>query len=195
MQVNCPLKILQNWLNEERDHDNPFPQGAVLSTTTRNGNVRSRVVGTMLNANNFPKFHTSPCSRKVDDIDFNSQVSLTYSFQHSLRSISIEGCLSSLHENELETDWLKYDEDFRRHYLVFGESSGRTIESLSQLRSQRDTLEDGAVMIRPNSFIGYKFSVIDRVSFYSVKTGEFAVNEIYKRTSSQNGWSYSLAVP
>ncbi len=195
MEVNCPLKLLQSWLNEEGECGNPFPQGAVLSTTARNGNARSRVVGTMLDANYFPKFHTSPCSRKTDDIKFNSQVSLTYSFQHSLRSISIEGCLSSLHIDELETDWLKYDKDFRRHYLVFGERSGRTITSLNKLKSQRDILEDGAVMIRPRSFIGYKFSVINRVSFYSVKTGEFAINEIYKRTSLNNGWEYSLVAP
>ncbi len=193
--MNCPLKILQNWLSEERDNGNPFPQGAVLSTASKNGTVRSRVVGTMLNTKNFPKFHTSPCSRKVDDIDFNNQVSLTYSFQHSLRSISIEGNLSSLQANELEKDWLKYDEDFRRHYVVFGERSGKTIESLSQLRSQRDTLEGGEVMIRPKSFMGYKFSVISRVSFYSVKTGEFAINEIYKKNSSNNGWEYSLVAP
>ena len=193
--MNTPLKRLKNWLNEERELGNKFPQGAVLCTASKDGFPRSRVVGTMLDNEYRPKFHTSPISRKVNDIQHNGAASLTYSFQNSLRSVSIEGILSPLEGEELDADWLLFDEDFRKHYLAFGEISGQVIESLDELRQKRDLLVSGDEAIRPNSFIGYKFLTINKVSFYTVKDGDFAVSSSYERDNEHNSWLEVLHVP
>ncbi len=193
--LNNPLIQLEQWLKEEKLNGNIFPQGAVLSTVTKEVAPRSRVVSTMLNENKHPKFHTSPISRKVKDIEFNNKASLTYSFQSTLRSISIEGTLSPLSDFELEQDWLKYDDDFREHYVVFGENSGENIPTLDLLREKRDQLTTEIELVRPNSFIGYKFSNIDRISFYSVVKGDFAKSTLYKKDSKNQDWLRSIVVP
>lgn len=193
--MKSPLIQLKQWLDEERLNGNVFPQGAVLCTVSKEGKPRSRVVSTMLNENNFPKLHTSPTSRKVEDIEFNNKVSLTYSFQNTLRSISIEGTLSALNDFELGQDWLKYDDDFRKHYVVFGGSSGEKISTIDILRKKRDQLSRGVELVRPSSFIGYNFSYVDRISFYSVKEGDFAISTLYKNESKRDSWSKSIVVP
>ncbi len=190
-----PLIQLKQWLDEERLNGNVFPQGAVLCTASKEEKPRSRVISTMLNENSSPKFHTSPTSRKVKDIEFNNKASLTYSFQNTLRSISIEGTLSALNDFELDQDWLKYDDDFRKHYVVFGGSSGKNISTIDILRKKRDQLPKGVELVRPSSFIGYEFSHVDRISFYSVKEGDFAISTLYKKESKDGSWSKSIVVP
>ena len=192
--MKTPLDKIQVWIKEEKELGNIFARGAVLSSVTKDGNPTSRVVGTMFDENYIPKFFTSPNSRKVDDIGGNNHISLSYSFQNTLRSISIEGTISALTYDELDKDWLLHDDDFRKHYVVFGEISGDEIESLGELRKKRDTNETNN-KIRPDSFIGYKFDLIERVSFYSVRENDFAVNDVCvfdKRTAL---WKYLQLVP
>ena len=193
--MDCPLAQLEQWLAEESSSGNIFPQGAVLCTVSTEGTPRSRVVSTMLDENKCPKFHTSPVSRKVNDIESNLKASLTYSFQGSLRSISLEGSLEALNENELDNDWSKLDYDFRKHYVVFGEISGAEIDGMDSLRKKRDEQLEGLDKIRPESFIGYKFSNIDRVTFYSVKEGDFADSALYEKMPESDEWRRKVVAP
>ncbi len=174
---------------------NPFPQGAVLGTVSEGGTCHSRMLGTMLDEKGIPKFHTSPASRKVEDIKTNNNASLTYSFQKSLRSISLEGRLFPLPDAELEVDWLKYDADFRRHYHVFGEKSGTKLTSPIELSVEKGALTVGIEEIRPKSFIGYRFDVINRISFYSVSQHEFAICDLYEFDERRDKWIHSNLVP
>ncbi len=193
--MNASLERLQVYLEEERKNGNIFPQGAVLCTVSKDGLPRSRVVGTMFDDECRPKFHTSPTSRKAEDIKHNPTASLTYSFQNSLRSVNIEGVLSPLSKDELDTDWLLFNQTFRKHYVAFGEMSGQVIKSLDELRLKRDSLVSGAELARPNSFIGYKFSIITSVSFYTVKDGDFAESLSYKKGTVHNPWAEVLHAP
>jgi len=182
-------------LGEERVNGNVFPLCAVLlCTVSKEAKPRSRLVDTMLNENNRPKFHTLPASRKVKDITFNNKVSLTYLFQSALRPISIEGTLSALNDFELDQDWIEYD-DFRRRYVVLGGSSGKHISTIETLRKKRDQQPKGVELVRPRSFIGYKFSQVDRISFYSVKKGGFAIRTLYKKESQYDDCLRSIHVP
>lgn len=194
MLINCPLIKLERWLDEERLNGNIFPQGAALCTVSKDGNPRSRMVGTMLDEQRNPVFHTSPASRKVEDIAFFNKASLTYSFQRSLRSSSIEGSLCALNDSELDRDWLKFDADFRRHYVVFGGDSGSQLTSMESLRNKRSSLDVKEEEVRPDSFIGYRLVDISRVSFYSVKEGDFAESVLYER-ESDGSWLVSDVVP
>lgn len=193
--MKLPLEKLCEWLLEEKRNGNIFPQGAVLSTISKNGNPRSRVVGSMLDEKNIPKFFTSPSSRKVADINFSNSASLTYSFQNTLRSISLEGTLSELSSAELDNDWLKHDDDFRKHYIIFGSKSGSSISSLDGLRKKRDNINLNDFEIRPKNFIGFKFANIDRISFYSVKERDFAINDVYNWDRANSRWDRILLVP
>ncbi len=197
--MQCPLEQIAQWLNEEKELGTVFPQGAVLSTVSEKGLPRSRVVGTMLDEHNQIKFHTSPNSRKINDINKFGHAALTYSFNNSLRSISLEGKISPLGGEELEKDWMKFDEGFRQNYRVFGAQSGDKIESLSTLRIQRDKIVTSKTSIKPESFVGFKFSLIERIAFYSVKENDFALNELYENNEGVaqkvSEWQYSLLVP
>lgn len=196
--MQCPLEKISQWLTEEAANGVAFSQGAVLSTVSKNGRPRSRVVGTML-GNNSIRFHTSPNSRKVNDINHSRYAALTYSLNNSCRSITIEGQLTPLMENTLEKDWLLYGEKFRQSYRVFGDQSGNKIESIDELELQRGKVENAKVSIKPTSFIGFEFSLIERVLFYTVADGNFAISDLYEFNADENHdknqWQYSLLVP
>ncbi len=152
------------------------------------------MLGTYLCEDGAPKFYTSPSSTKVTEIHKHRQASLTFGFQRSLRSVTIEGTLTALGTQELEVGWQEFDEDFRRHYLVFGPTSGSPIESLERLRAERDLLSPGAEAKRPESFIGFRFGEIHRVIFYAVMAHDFAECEEY-RPKNDGSWTKVLRVP
>ncbi|MCF6345611.1 MAG: pyridoxamine 5'-phosphate oxidase family protein [Thiomicrorhabdus sp.] len=189
-----PFEKLNDWIQEEDNAGNPFSKGAVLSTVSKNRTPRSRVLGTMLDGE-IIKFHTSPASRKFEDIEFCKSVSLTYSFQRSLRSVSIEGTLVPLGENELNIDWMKFDSDFRKHYLIFGGDSGSVIEGHELLKKKFSHLVDGEENTRPDSFVGFKFSEIMRISFYSVVNNDFSSSVLFERKSSTSTWVETIVMP
>lgn len=192
MEMN-PITLMHEWIENESTSGNPFPMGAVLSTVSKEGFPHSRIVGTKFDENGVPKFHTSPTTRKVLDIENSNRVSLTYSFQTSLRSISLDGELVPLDDSELDLDWLSYDQFFRRDYLVFGGKSGVAIEDNDRLRVERAALSVGSEEKRPSSFIGFKFGNITRMVFYSVQDRDFADCDLFEKTNS--GWIHKTIVP
>jgi pyridoxamine 5'-phosphate oxidase len=193
MTIN-PLEKLSEWLAEERSLGNAFAHGAVLGTQGEDGMPHTRMLGVLFDDQKIPKFHTSPVSRKVRDISLLNTASLTFAFQQTMRSISLEGFLEPLADEELNADWEKLDREFRRNYLVFGHQSGRRISSLQELHVQQNLLPDTAEKNRPLSFIGYTFQLIQRICFYSVTPKDFADCEVYEFDPSIQGWIYSLRV-
>jgi len=193
--MNSPLILLKHWLEEERTEGNPFGQGAVLCTISNQGAPRSRVVGAMLGEDNRPKFHTSPISSKIKDIEFQAQVSLTYSFQTSLRSINLEGELRILADEELDADWSNYDLDFRRHYLVFGQRSGEPLSSPEELVQERAQVSAEEANVRPDSFTGYRLENISQICFYKVKEADFATSTRFLWDREKSTWTQESLVP
>jgi pyridoxine/pyridoxamine 5'-phosphate oxidase len=189
-----PLSRLRQWIEEERTHGVPFPNGAVLGTLGLDGVPRTRMLGTYLCEDGTPKFYTSPSTKKVAEIEGHRPASLTFGFQRSLRSITIEGSLRELNETELDAGWRHFDADFRKHYLIFGPSSGSPIECLNPLRTARDALAPGAEEQRPESFIGFSFGEINRVVFYTVRAQDFAECEAYL-PQGDGSWIRELRVP
>ena len=190
-----PLEKLDEWLTEERSLGNPFAHGDVLGTPGKDGMPRTRMLGVSFNDRKIPKFHTSPMSRKVQDINLCNSASLTFAFQQTMRSISLEGSLEPLSDRELDTDWNQLDREFRRNYLVFGHQSGMKIDALEELHFQQDRLPHAAEENRPLSFIGYTFKLIERICFYSVAIQDFATCEVYEFNPVTQHWTYSLRIP
>ena len=192
--MDNPLNKLSNWINEEKNSASLFPDGAVLGTISKIGVPRSRVVGTMLDNNKKPKFFTSINSRKINDINLNKAVSLTYFFVKNIRSVSIEGDVEKLPNEELDQDWLLHDQEFRADYLIFGSSSGDKIDSLERLKKYKENSKKN-ISIRPESFVGYRLNNINRISFYSVLESDFASSEVYEWDKDKLQWNHSLLVP
>jgi pyridoxamine 5'-phosphate oxidase len=194
MTIN-PLEQLDRWLTEERSLGNPFAHGAVLGTQGEDGMPHTRMLGVSFDRQKIPKFHTSPVSRKVQDINLCNSASLTFAFQQTMRSVSLEGLLEPLPDRELDADWNKLDREFRRNYLGFGDRSGTKIADLQELRIQQDRLPRNAEEHRPVSFIGYTFKLIQRICFYSVAIQDFANCELYEFNPVTQSWISSLRVP
>jgi pyridoxamine 5'-phosphate oxidase len=190
-----PLERLGDWITVERSNNNLFAHGAVLGTQGVDGMPHTRMLGVSFDSRQMPKFHTSPRSRKVGDIHCCNRASLTFAFQQSMRSISLEGLLEPLSEEELNADWQILEPEFRRNYWVFGARSGEQLEALQELHAQQDLLPEFAEKRRPCSFIGYRFQAIQRICFYSVAEKDFAHCELYEFDLDRQTWIYSLRVP
>ena len=106
-----PLDKISQWLAEEKSSGNHFARGGVLGTFGKDGMPHTRMLGVSFDSKGMPKFHTSPTSRKVEDINISSKASLTFAFQHTMRSISLEGLLEPLCSKELDRDWQKLEKD------------------------------------------------------------------------------------
>ena len=190
-----PLDKLGEWLAQERLLGNPFAHGSVLGTQGEDEMPHTRMLGVSFDSQKTPKFHTSPVSRKVRDISLSNTASLTFAFQQKMRSVSLEGFLEQLSDQELRSDWKTLEPEFRRNYLVFGHQSGIKLDSLQELHLQQSQLPNAAEENRPLSFIGYTFKIIQRISFYSVAEKDFARYEVYKFNPITQCWIYSLRVP
>jgi pyridoxine/pyridoxamine 5'-phosphate oxidase len=190
-----PLSLLVQWVGEERAKGVAFPNGAVLATVNSSGHPRTRMLGTHFDDEGNPRFHTTPESRKVLDLRLNKHASLTFAFQSSLRSVSLDGALVALTPDELSLDWLALDSAFRRSYLIFGAASGQPLKSASGLNLAREALSPNAELHMPPSFIGYRFQLIERVAFYSVGAGDFAEHVRYSYCTQTSTWSAQSVVP
>jgi pyridoxamine 5'-phosphate oxidase len=190
-----PLEKLTEWLDEERSLGNSFAHGAVLGTYGEDGMPHTRMLGVSFNDRKIPKFHTSPTSRKVRDITLNHNASLTFAFQQKMRSVSLEGLLEPVSDEELDADWQKLDVNFRKNYWVFGHQSGARINSLHELRIQQSRLPVSAEEERPPSFVGYSFKIIKRIVFYSVAEKDFALCEVFEFDPVTKIWNFELRVP
>lgn len=191
-----PLMQLLQWVIEERDAGIPFSHGAVLGTVGCDGKPKTRLLGVHFDEGGIPRFHTSPSSRKVADIAFNRHASITFAFQKSLRSVSLEGILEEIPRELLIKDWLTLEPEFRRSYLVFGHRSGEVIFSDMFFEKQRQELPPHAENEMPPGFIGYRFANISRIAFYSIGSGHFAQHEIFTHDAlSEKEWLYTRTVP
>jgi len=190
-----PLETLVAWVADERALGTPFAHGAVLGTQGENGMPHTRMLGVLFDASGTPRFHTSPMSRKVRDISHNNTASLTFAFQKSMRSVSLEGNLEALSKEQLVTDWLSLDIEFRKNYLVFGHQTGRAIKSLQDLRVQQSLLPLDAEQHCPESFIGYAFRTVQRIAYYSVAERDFATHKVFEFDQITGEWIGGLSAP
>jgi pyridoxine/pyridoxamine 5'-phosphate oxidase len=190
-----PLLLLVQWVDEERAHGCAFANGAVLGTAGPAGEVRTRMLGVHFDAQGVPRFHTTPGSRKALDLASNPRGSLTFAFQNSRRSVSLQGWVEPLSPTALNADWALLEADFRRSYLVFGPVSGKPLDTVGDLDAARHALAFDAEHAVPPSFVGFKFAFIDRVAFYAVGPEAFAQHTLYSRGSQSDDWAVQAVVP
>jgi pyridoxine/pyridoxamine 5'-phosphate oxidase len=190
-----PLHRLHNWLAEERAAGVAFAHGGVLATVSVTGRPRSRMLGVHLSADGQLRFHTSPTTRKVADLQQSPHASLTLAFQRSTRSVSVEGVLVKLNSSQLQADWSSLSADFRRSYLVFGHQTG-VERSPGELERNLLLLPSGEEENMPESFCGYAFEPLLRVAYYSVsERTHFAQHEVYERQSATADWTRRELIP
>lgn len=142
----------------------------------------------------YPRFHTSPTSRKVADLAGKQRASLTFAFQTSLRSVSLEGRLVELSKSQLDKDWLSLEPAFRRSYLIFDQTSGLALESKQVLETALKKLPVDAELVRPDYFIGYQLVDIQRIAFYSVGKQAFAEHEVWTFDDLSKQWVQQFLV-
>lgn len=187
---NKLLKWINNWILEEKSK---LLLG-VLSTCFEN-NPYSRTIAIKEIKESGVLFFTQKCSKKVQHISRNSNVSLTILLPSKLRQITLRGEVMPLSDADNNKYWNIYAKDSQIRFLVYGSQSGEIINDNTQL--DKDLKEKQIKLAnlkidKPDSYVGYLIKP-KYIDFYQLNNDQISDSFIAKLEN--NKWVLSRQVP
>lgn len=171
-----PIKLLNTWLQEERNAGAPNPQQAVLSTATRDAVPHARVVAIReLNADGF-LFFTQRNTRKVDELVGNPLATITFWFELLQREVIVEGSVSVLTDHDNELYWQSYPREAQIRFCAYAPTSSQGISSKQLLEDKKRQIEQdymGKPIPASDLYCGFRLQPA-RFVFYAYRTDELS---------------------
>ena len=191
-----PIQLLEQWLKEEKDKGAPNPQQAVLSTVTKEGIPRSRVVAIREITPPGILFFTQKGTKKVTEIAENPRVSLTFWFELMQREVILEALIEALSDGENKAYWLTYPRVAQLRFLAYAPTSGQPIDSKQILEDKKTAIEqeckDQELPYTP-LYCGYRI-IPTKVTFYQYRTDE--LSDVYQYSVQENNqWQKQVISP
>ncbi|KTC92869.1 MULTISPECIES: pyridoxine/pyridoxamine 5'-phosphate oxidase [Legionella] len=165
-----PFKLLNHWIEEEKDVGAPNPQHAILSTATSDATPHSRVVAIREIREDELVFFTQKGTRKVEDLSNNPKVSLTFWFELRQREVILEAIAEPLSQSEVEHYWNTNPHSAQLRFTAYALSSMQPINSKQIIEDKKTALEREYLnkklplspfycgfRIKPTRFIFYSF--------------------------------------
>jgi len=174
--MNNPFVILKDWINEEGLRGAPNPQQAVLSSISPNNVPHSRVVAIREISSDALIFFTQRETRKVFELNENPHAAITFWFELYQRSVSIEGEVESLSQQENEQYWENYPREAQIRFHSYAPTSTQTIISKQMLQDKmagiREHYQDNEIPISP-FYLGFRFKPRQFI-FYTYRLDELS---------------------
>jgi pyridoxamine 5'-phosphate oxidase len=136
-----PLKLLNQWITEEKDAGAPNPQHAVLATATLKALPHSRVIAIREISDTDLIFFTQKETKKVAQLTENPQVSLTFWFELKQREVIVEGIVEPLSTTETEAFWQNNPRFAQLRFAAYAPTSMQAISSKQILEDKKNAIE------------------------------------------------------
>jgi pyridoxamine 5'-phosphate oxidase len=177
-----PFKLLNNWIEEEKDAGAPNPQQAILSTATSDATPRSRVVAIREIIDDELIFFTQKGTRKIGELSSNPKVSLTFWFELRQREVILEGIAEPLSQLKLEHYWNTNPHSSQVRFTAYALTSMQPIDSKQLIEDKKKALEkeylNKKLPLSPH-YCGFRIKPT-RFIFYSLRLDELSdVAEYY----------------
>ncbi|RUR06808.1 pyridoxal 5'-phosphate synthase [Legionella sp. km772] len=189
-----PISTLKKWLDEEKIAGVPNPAQAVLSTCTGDAIPHSRVVAIREITDNELLFFTQQGTRKVNELEINPMISLTFWFELTQRQIIIEGRATALSVDENENYWISYPRIAQLRFCAYAPTSSQRIDSKKTLEDKKIELEkrySGNVPM-PSFYCGYRIQPHSFL-FYRYRVDE--LSDVFKYENINGKWKEFILSP
>lgn len=170
MADHQPLDLLKKWLDEEASAGAQYARHAVLSTQGLNGAGHGRVVAIREICGEELLFFTQKITRKVQEIQHNARVSLTFWFERHAREVIVEGEARFLSGEDNASYWNAYPKWAQIRFCSYAPTSGLPIENKEILENKRKQIEETAgqnplplspdyygIAVKPQRFLFYSY--------------------------------------
>lgn len=190
-----PIKILQEWIEEEKKFGAPNPQQAVLSTASSEGTPHARVVAIREITDNGLLFFTQLGTKKVIELQTSKKSAITFWFELLQRQVQIEGDVEELSNVDNVHYWENYPFEAQVRFCSYAPTSGQPILDKKLLENKKKiiqkTYRDKKL---PMSSFYKGFRVKPRkIIFYSYRTDEFS--DVFGYFNINGSWVYSILSP
>lgn len=165
-----PISLLETWIKEEQDAGAQYAQHAILATSDKHSQPRSRVIAIREITDDRLLLFTQKGTQKVADIQTNHQVSLTFWFELHAREVMIEGNAVFLSDTENESYWAGLPKNAQVRFCAYAPTSGQQIEHKQVLEDKKAKLEMSfadspvpvseaycGIAIQPQRFVFYTY--------------------------------------
>ena len=191
-----PINKLTQWLNKENSVGAPDPAQAVLATSTIDAIPHSRVVAIREISQEGLLFFTQRGTKKVEELNVNPRVSLTFWFELTERQITIEGTVTPLTETENNNYWVAHPRFSQLRFYAYAPTSSQEISSKQILEDKKNTISkqfDGQVIPMHPLYCGYRIKPI-KFLFYAYRTDELSDVAAYLK-QADGSWVEKIISP
>jgi len=190
-----PFKLLNTWLDEEKASGAPNPHQAVLSTVMPGSAPHGRVVAIREISDQGLLFFTQRRTRKVDEIKYNPQATITFWLELKQRQVIIEGQIEVLSDADNAIYWETYPREAQIRFAAYAPTSGQPIGSKQILEEKRGKIAaeyvDKALPLSPD-YCGFRLRP-NRFVFYVYCTSE--LSDVCEYIFSRHTWHKQILSP
>lgn len=183
-----PFEKMNVWLQKEQQLHSPNPYNIVLSTSTDDGTVHSRIVAIREISVSGILFFTQKCSRKVKEIINHPNASMTLWLPLQQRQINLEGSVYLLPESENLVYWQQLERQQQLKFSAYAPLSGKVITSKEILDERyqklKEQFKDQSIPMS-EYYIGARF-VPHTFCFYTLRKDEFS--DVLKYSFESDAW-------
>jgi pyridoxamine 5'-phosphate oxidase len=189
------IKILQQWIEEEKQSGAPAPQCAVLSTISLKTEPHARVVAIREITNKGLLFFTQSGTKKVTELENLSKAALTFWFELFQRQVQIQGEVEALSEIENKHYWDRNPSESHIRFYSYASTSGQPIVNKQLLEDRKKAIEaeykDKKLPMSP-FYKGFRV-IPKKITFYSLRTD--TLSDMFEYTHKNGEWLFSLLSP
>lgn len=178
-----PLLRMHDWIDKERTLGSPSPDRVVLATCSAEGIPHSRIVAIREVTPEGVVFFTQRGTRKVAELMHNPSASLTLWLALQQRQVILDGIVKPLTQSENEKYWTTLPRERQLRFSAYAPTSGQTIDSISVLEHQLDTLTKkflGDAVPMSHDYCGFHL-IAETIYFYTLGDNTFSESLRYKR--------------
>jgi len=190
-----PFKIIEDWLEQEKNLGSLYPNRLVLATATKDAVPHSRIVAIKEMTHESILFFTQKGTRKTLEIETNPIASATLWLPLQQREIILDGEIAPILANDNKKYWEALPRETQLKFSAYSSTSTQPINSINELEEKYDALSiqyKNSEIPLTAYYCGYRLFPKE-ILFYTLGTNTFS--EVFQFKLINNEWKKQLLSP